>query len=172
MPQPWFSNPESPQNQPSPPFLPSPNLCPANTQSPTPHCAPQTCQMPMGWLWTGCPETSSGRAMTATRSRSMWPGWTAPSRMRWCRAWSSPTAWLSTPCVGQSRARGRGVWGVGQGEKRSLTSPSRHPPRKLYWTDGDNISMANMDGSNRTLLFSGQKGPVGTARLACATALP
>lgn len=34
-------------------------------------------------------------------------------------------------------------------------------PSKLYWTDGDNISMANMDGSNRTLLFSGQKGPVG-----------
>jgi hypothetical protein len=34
-------------------------------------------------------------------------------------------------------------------------------PSKLYWTDGDNISMANMDGSNHTLLFSGQKGPVG-----------
>lgn len=38
------------------------------------------------------------------------------------------------------------------------------PPccRKLYWTDGDNISVANMDGSNRTLLFTNQKGPVGT----------
>lgn len=33
--------------------------------------------------------------------------------------------------------------------------------RKLYWTDGDNISMANMDGSNHTTLFTSQKGPVG-----------
>lgn len=33
--------------------------------------------------------------------------------------------------------------------------------RKLYWTDGDNISMANMDGSNHTTLFTYQKGPVG-----------
>uniref|UniRef100_A0A3Q2CY79 Low density lipoprotein receptor-related protein 1Ab n=1 Tax=Cyprinodon variegatus TaxID=28743 RepID=A0A3Q2CY79_CYPVA len=32
---------------------------------------------------------------------------------------------------------------------------------KLYWTDGDNISMANMDGSDQTLLFTNQKGPVG-----------
>ncbi|KAF4796728.1 hypothetical protein TURU_081715 [Turdus rufiventris] len=32
---------------------------------------------------------------------------------------------------------------------------------KLYWTDGDNISVANMDGSNHTLLFTNQKGPVG-----------
>ncbi|XP_035237468.1 low-density lipoprotein receptor-related protein 1-like isoform X1 [Anguilla anguilla] len=32
---------------------------------------------------------------------------------------------------------------------------------KLYWTDGDNISMANMDGSNHTVLFTNQKGPVG-----------
>ncbi|XP_030279710.1 low-density lipoprotein receptor-related protein 1-like isoform X1 [Sparus aurata] len=32
---------------------------------------------------------------------------------------------------------------------------------KLYWTDGDNISMANMDGSNHTTLFTNQKGPVG-----------
>ncbi|XP_035377067.1 low-density lipoprotein receptor-related protein 1 isoform X2 [Electrophorus electricus] len=32
---------------------------------------------------------------------------------------------------------------------------------KLYWTDGDNISMANTDGSNRTLLFTNQKAPVG-----------
>ncbi|XP_076861463.1 low-density lipoprotein receptor-related protein 1-like isoform X3 [Brachyhypopomus gauderio] len=32
---------------------------------------------------------------------------------------------------------------------------------KLYWTDGDNISMSNTDGSNRTILFTGQKGPVG-----------
>lgn len=33
--------------------------------------------------------------------------------------------------------------------------------RKLYWTDGDNISMANMDGSNHTTLFTSQKGPAG-----------
>uniref|UniRef100_A0A670IUS4 LDL receptor related protein 1 n=1 Tax=Podarcis muralis TaxID=64176 RepID=A0A670IUS4_PODMU len=33
--------------------------------------------------------------------------------------------------------------------------------RKLFWTDGDNISVANMDGNNRTLLFTNQKGPVG-----------
>uniref|UniRef100_A0A8C8CFS1 EGF-like domain-containing protein n=1 Tax=Oncorhynchus tshawytscha TaxID=74940 RepID=A0A8C8CFS1_ONCTS len=32
---------------------------------------------------------------------------------------------------------------------------------KLYWTDGDNISMANTDGSNRSVLFTNQKGPVG-----------
>ncbi|MEQ2218398.1 hypothetical protein XENOCAPTIV_002597, partial [Xenoophorus captivus] len=33
--------------------------------------------------------------------------------------------------------------------------------RKLYWTDGDNISMANTDGSNRSVLFTNQKGPIG-----------
>lgn len=33
--------------------------------------------------------------------------------------------------------------------------------RKLYWTDGDNISMANTDGTNRSVLFPNQKGPVG-----------
>lgn len=33
--------------------------------------------------------------------------------------------------------------------------------RKLYWTDGDNISMANTDGTNRSVLFTNQKGPVG-----------
>lgn len=51
----------------------------------------------------------------------------------------------------------------GRGEKKILSAPPCTPPspRKLYWTDGDNISMANMDGSNRTLLFSDQKGPVG-----------
>ncbi|AWP02987.1 hypothetical protein SMAX5B_014046 [Scophthalmus maximus] len=32
---------------------------------------------------------------------------------------------------------------------------------KLYWTDGDNISIANTDGSNRSVLFTNQKGPVG-----------
>lgn len=33
--------------------------------------------------------------------------------------------------------------------------------RKLYWTDGDTINMANTDGSNRSILFTSQKGPVG-----------
>ncbi|XP_016087082.1 low-density lipoprotein receptor-related protein 1-like [Sinocyclocheilus grahami] len=32
---------------------------------------------------------------------------------------------------------------------------------KLYWTDGNNISMANTDGTNRTMIFINQKGPVG-----------
>ncbi|XP_026096551.1 low-density lipoprotein receptor-related protein 1 isoform X3 [Carassius auratus] len=32
---------------------------------------------------------------------------------------------------------------------------------KLYWTDGNNISMANTDGTNRTVIFTNQKGPVG-----------
>uniref|UniRef100_A0A8C9VTS3 LDL receptor related protein 1 n=1 Tax=Scleropages formosus TaxID=113540 RepID=A0A8C9VTS3_SCLFO len=32
---------------------------------------------------------------------------------------------------------------------------------KLYWTDGDNISIANTDGSNHSILFVSQKGPVG-----------
>ncbi|XP_037535815.1 low-density lipoprotein receptor-related protein 1 [Nematolebias whitei] len=32
---------------------------------------------------------------------------------------------------------------------------------KLYWTDGDNISIANTDGTNISLLFSNQKGPIG-----------
>ncbi|MGH0138787.1 UNVERIFIED_CONTAM: hypothetical protein FKN15_000916 [Acipenser sinensis] len=37
-----------------------------------------------------------------------------------------------------------------------------HPIKgKLYWTDGDNISISNMDGTNRSLLFANQKGPVG-----------
>ncbi|XP_058867451.1 low-density lipoprotein receptor-related protein 1 isoform X3 [Acipenser ruthenus] len=37
-----------------------------------------------------------------------------------------------------------------------------HPIKgKLYWTDGDNISISNMDGTNRSLLFTNQKGPVG-----------
>lgn len=137
----------------------------------TPHRVPQTCQMPTGWLSIGCPETCTGRATTPTRSRSTWPGWMALSRTLWCRAWSSPTAWWSTPCAGPSRALGgeHGAWGGG---RRGL--PDTHPPphRKLYWTDGDNISMANMDGSNRTLLFSGQRGPVGTNLPCCPASLP
>lgn len=50
--------------------------------------------------------------------------------------------------------------------------------RKLYWTDGDNISMANTDGTNRSILFTNQKGPVGETlglcfcRTADETALP
>ncbi|XP_062842266.1 low-density lipoprotein receptor-related protein 1 isoform X2 [Trichomycterus rosablanca] len=32
---------------------------------------------------------------------------------------------------------------------------------KLYWTDGDNISVANTDGTNRTVLHTNQKGPLG-----------
>uniref|UniRef100_A0A1A8PVW5 Low density lipoprotein receptor-related protein 1 n=4 Tax=Nothobranchius TaxID=28779 RepID=A0A1A8PVW5_9TELE len=32
---------------------------------------------------------------------------------------------------------------------------------QLYWTDGDNISTANTDGSNRSVLFTNQRGPVG-----------
>lgn len=161
---PGFPIPSHPPPKPgqSPTSSSLPTYAPTNTHPPSPHCAPQTCQMPTGWLWTGCPETCSGQATTLTRSRSTWPGWTAPSRTRWCRAWSSPTAWWSTHCVGQSRDPGLGVVGCGAGTERSdFIFP--HLPRKLYWTDGDNISMANMDGSNRTLLFSGQKGPVGTS---------
>lgn len=68
---------------------------------------------------------------------------------------------------------GPGLGSVGCGaEAEGSDLTFSHLPRKLYWTDGDNISMANMDGSNRTLLFSGQKGPVGTSLLACAAALP
>jgi hypothetical protein len=70
-------------------------------------------------------------------------------------------AWWSIPCVGRCRAQDwcTRVWGREEEDPDPpLWAPS---PRKLYWTDGDNVSMANMDGSNRTLLFSGQKGPVG-----------
>lgn len=52
-------------------------------------------------------------------------------------------------------------WAVSVGLSPPPSSPFLHC-RKLYWTDGDNISVANMDGSNRTLLFTNQKGPVGT----------
>lgn len=40
----------------------------------------QTCPTLTASPWTGFPETSSGPATTPTRSRSTWPGWTAPSR--------------------------------------------------------------------------------------------
>ena len=33
--------------------------------------------------------------------------------------------------------------------------------RKLYWTDGNTVNMANMDGSNSKILFQNQKEPVG-----------
>ncbi|KAG8452515.1 hypothetical protein GDO86_004341 [Hymenochirus boettgeri] len=37
-----------------------------------------------------------------------------------------------------------------------------HPIKgKLYWTDGDNISIANTDGTEQRVLFTNQKGPVG-----------
>ncbi|XP_031410179.1 low-density lipoprotein receptor-related protein 1B-like [Meleagris gallopavo] len=37
-----------------------------------------------------------------------------------------------------------------------------HPVKgKLYWTDGNTINMANMDGSNSKILFQNQKDPVG-----------
>lgn len=58
-----------------------------------------------------------------------------------------------------------------QDSEPPLPAPLSPAPRKLYWTDGDNISMANMDGSNRTLLFSGQKGPVGMS-LPCLPCSP
>ncbi|XP_063064253.1 low-density lipoprotein receptor-related protein 1 isoform X3 [Engraulis encrasicolus] len=32
---------------------------------------------------------------------------------------------------------------------------------KLYWTDGNTINMANMDGTNKTVMFSDEKAPVG-----------
>ena len=51
-------------------------------------------------------------------------------------------------------------WAVSVGLSPPPSSPFPHC-RKLYWTDGDNISVANMDGSNRTLLFTNQRGPVG-----------
>lgn len=95
------------------PHSPQKSGCPTPTsalQTPSHHrpLCPQTCRTPTGWPWTGCPGTCSGRATTPTRSRSTWRGWTAPSRTRWCRAWSSRMAWSSTPSVGQSRARARG----------------------------------------------------------------
>lgn len=53
------------------------------------------------------------------------------------------------------------MWAISAGLLEPPCSASHHWCRKLYWTDGDNISVANMDGSNRTLLFTNQKGPVG-----------
>lgn len=40
----------------------------------------QTCPTLTASPWIGFPETSSGPAMTPTRSRSTWPGWMVPSR--------------------------------------------------------------------------------------------
>jgi len=58
---------------------PSPIL----TTNESPFSVPfQTCPMLMASRWTGFPETSSGPAMTPTRSRSTWPDWMAPSRTR------------------------------------------------------------------------------------------
>lgn len=33
--------------------------------------------------------------------------------------------------------------------------------RKIYWTDGSTINVANMDGSNRKVLHQNQREPVG-----------
>lgn len=33
--------------------------------------------------------------------------------------------------------------------------------RKIYWTDGNTINMANMDGSNSKVLYQNQREPVG-----------
>lgn len=33
--------------------------------------------------------------------------------------------------------------------------------RKIYWTDGNTINMANMDGSNSKILHQNQREPVG-----------
>lgn len=33
--------------------------------------------------------------------------------------------------------------------------------RKIYWTDGNTINMANMDGSNSKVLHQNQRDPVG-----------
>lgn len=38
---------------------------------------------------------------------------------------------------------------------------------KLYWTDGNTINMANMDGSNSKILFQNQKDPVGKYHFCC-----
>lgn len=52
----------------------SPLPIPCKYQPSTLYLCPQTCPMPMGWLWTGCPEICSGRVTTPTRSRLTWPG--------------------------------------------------------------------------------------------------
>lgn len=33
--------------------------------------------------------------------------------------------------------------------------------RKIYWTDGNTINMANMDGSNSKVLHQNQRDPAG-----------
>lgn len=40
-------------------------------------------------------------------------------------------------------------------------SPHTFPRRKIYWTDGNTINMANMDGSNSKVLQQNQREPVG-----------
>ena len=39
--------------------------------------------------------------------------------------------------------------------------PSSLVSRKIYWTDGSTINMANMDGSSRKVLHQNQRDPVG-----------
>ena len=41
----------------------------------------------------------------------------------------------------------------------ALISFSKH--RKIYWTDGNTINMAHMDGSNSKVLHQNQREPVG-----------
>lgn len=95
------------------------------------------------------------------------PSWVLVREAR--SSWSCPGC-AATAERGQL---GAGVTGLaepgGLGGHRAACGPweppcsaAPHRCRKLYWTDGDNISVANMDGSNRTLLFANQKGPVGT----------
>lgn len=64
----WFPDPYSRRNQVAPSTSQTLLCKPPTTTFPL---CPQTCQMPMGWLWTGCPGTCSGQATTPTRSRSM-----------------------------------------------------------------------------------------------------
>lgn len=40
-------------------------------------------------------------------------------------------------------------------------SPCTSLHRKIYWTDGNTINMANMDGSNSKVLHQNQRDPVG-----------
>lgn len=116
------------------------------------HCAP--CQALQGWAV--CVTRLRPRHGTRDEAISL-PKLLGARRARWdggCR-WG----W-----VGEA---GRAEFLVDRGVGHLFgLDPARSlfPPccRKLYWTDGDNISVANMDGSNRTLLFTNQKGPVGT----------
>ena len=77
----------------------------------------------------GCPRCTHGHSPTVCPA----------ARARTLEAGKVPG-----PCRG-----GANAGGVGRG------SPFPGAPRKLYWTDGDNISMANMDGIREPLLEPG-----------------